>query len=326
MTTLERQWIEQLQARWPQADLRHDTFYDPDTRQILTTDMLVEDVHFSRKTFSPEDIGWKGVAVNYSDIAATGGRPHWLLVSLGLPEQADLTLARGIYDGITACCQAYGGTLTGGDTVRSEKLTLSVTAIGLLEARYQPGRRHTAQPGDFVAVSGPHGLSRAGLEALKTAAPQQWPAAVSSHCRPVPRLRLGQQIARTLPRFAMMDTSDGLADAALRLAQASRVDIVLDAERIRLHPEMVDLASLAGANPLDWALYGGEDFELMVALPPEAIGLFPEMQVVGYVRACQPPEKDGQAWLRTASGLAPLEEGRMFQHFHSEEPGVTYGH
>jgi thiamine-monophosphate kinase len=311
--TLERQWINQLQSRWPQVDLRHDTFYDPGTRQILTTDMLVEGVHFTWDTYTPEDVGWKSVAVNLSDIAATGGIPQWVLVSIGVASHNSMATLEGIYRGIEACCQEFHCIVVGGDTVGASETTVSVTVLGTLPQQSNPGRRSTAKPGDILAVSGLHGLSRAGFEVLQRNLPD-YDRVRQAHLHPVPLCRLGQRIAQTLPRYAMMDSSDGLADAALRLAEASKVDVILDPKRINIDPEVETLAHQVGVNPLDWVLYGGEDFQLVLSLTPETLALFPELQPVGVIQTARKPGK-GQGFLRDEETIRPLIADKTFQHF-----------
>jgi thiamine-monophosphate kinase len=310
---MERLWINQLQTRWPQVDLRHDTFYDANSRQILTTDMMVEGVHFSWEYFMPQDLGWRCIAMNLSDIAATGGKPCWVLVSIGIPEDRGLDLLEGIYQGIEDCCQKFKCTVVGGDTVRAKETVISVTLVANLPRASHPGRRNTAKPGDLVAISGLHGLSRAGMEALKQNLPN-YKVAKAAHLRPVPQLRLGEQIAQVQPRYAMMDSSDGLADALLRLAEASVVDMRIDLNRLQIHPEVAEIAAYVQQDPMDWLLYGGEDFQLVVTMPPETISLFPELIPIGYVQPVSHPEQP-QVLLKQHEHLRPLTSERVFQHF-----------
>lgn len=322
--TLEKQWIKQLQARWPNEDFGHDTFFDAATQQILTTDMMVEGVHFSWEYCSPQDVGWKSIAVNLSDIAATGGLPQWVLVSIGVPESIGLECLNGIYEGIDAICREAHCVVVGGDTVRAEKTTISVTAIGKLPQNHQPGRRNTAEAGDIIVTSGSHGLSAAGLEALQRGLPG-FDRLKQAHLRPKPKLALGQRMARVLPRYAMMDSSDGLADAALRLAEESGVDIYLDTRRIVLDPDLNEVAAKTHHDSLHWALYGGEDFQLVAALPKEAIGFFPEMQVVGVARPQIDEYRSGKGFLKQEDQLIPLDASATFQHFSSFETRIPEG-
>ncbi len=320
---MERTWLNRLQSRLPQVDLRHDTFYDPSSRAILTTDMLVEDVHFCWDYFQPQDLGWRSIAASLSDIAATGGVARWILISMGMPEHVQMDRLEGIYEGIEAICQEFQCVVVGGDTVRSDKTTLSITIMGLLPSGSLPGRRHTAQPGDVIAVSGDHGLSRAGFEVLKNNI-SGFNVAKQAHLRPIPRLSLGQRVAKVLPHFAMMDSSDGLADAMVRFAEASGVDIVLEDKRLVPHLEVQQVAERMGIDPKEWLLYGGEDFELVVSLPPETLVLFPELKPVGYVLPKNRPGP-GNALLKHVDGtVRPLEPEKLFQHF-AESPAPQEG-
>ncbi len=312
---LERQWIEQLQRRSPQIDLLHDTFYDQQTRQILTTDLLIEGVHFSWDYFTPFDTGWRAIAVSLSDIAATGGVAKWVLVSIGISPE-DYPKLNELYQGMKACCDTFHCQIVGGDTVRATQTTLNVSILGTLPIQSQVGRRNTAKTADILTVSGDHGLSRAGLEILKQNG-TGYSTLTTAHLRPNPPLKLGQSIAQVVPRFAMMDSSDGLADAVCRLAEASGVDIIIEAHRVTIHPQLKEVAEQYHVNPLDWVLYGGEDFHLVVSLSPETIGLFPELHPIG---AVQPPRNPGrgQGYLLEKGTLKLLDEKMTFQHFEPE--------
>lgn len=309
----ERDWIQKLSRKLPQVDLRHDTFFDPETRQILTTDMLVEGVHFTAKTMSPEDLGWKSLAVSLSDIAATGGLPQFAVVSLGLPSQTTAQWLDAFYIGLLACAKAFNCQIVGGDTVASDIRVINVALTGQMTPKSTVARRSGAKPGDIFAISGPHGLSRAGLYALENAL-DSYPEAIAAHARPQPRLKLAQRLAGVLNHYAMMDTSDGLADAAMRLAEASDVDVVIDPDKVMIHSQLQELAELAQNDPLEWALYGGEDFELAVCLAPEMLGMFPDLKPVGRVKA-KSSTQGGRGLLKQGDELVPLEPGKAFQHF-----------
>ena len=307
-------WIKALQRRWPEVDLQHDTYLDPVTQQVITTDMLVEGVHFSWDYCTPYDVGWKAIAASLSDVAATGGKPDKVVISLGVPHGEAMDRLNALYDGIDDCCMHYSCTVVGGDTVRANFTTISVTVIGHLPEHCMPGRRNTAREGHVVAISGPHGLSRAGLYALQNNIPG-FERAKTQHLRPKPQLRLGESVSRFLPHYAMMDTSDGLADAACRVAAASNVDIVINAEMLAIDPEVAELAAMAQVDPLEWVLYGGEDFELFVTMPNIAIQMLPQGQFVGIVEAPR-AEDQGQAFFNRHGELAPFNlEEKTFQHF-----------
>jgi len=310
--TREQEWIKSLQQHWPSDTFRHDAYLDSDSGQILTTDMMVEDVHFSMDYFTPQDLGWKSIAISLSDIAATCGRPQWIMASIGLPKSYPMQWLNSLHEGIKACCNQFGCKLIGGDTVGSEKIILSITAIGQALDNCTPGRRDQAQPGDVIAISGHHGLSRAGLEAL-TKSYTGYDQVKQAHLKPIPLVKLGQRISRSVPRFSMMDSSDGLADAVLHLSHESNVDIYLDQSRLDIHPQVSELAEKANVDPLEWVLYGGEDFQLVVSLPREVAPLFPELTVVGQVLKSK--HGQGHASMVHNKETILLDWSKTFQHF-----------
>ncbi len=263
----------------------------PDRQMVVTTDMLVDGVHFSDRTTSPEDVGWRAAAVNLSDLAAMGALPWGLVMSVGLPPDTKIAWIEGVYRGFSECLRTYGTELVGGDTVRSPVRTLSVTAFGQV-AKHQLIQRHTARVGDAIVMTGSHGLSKAGLELLldqkleeKLLVPikigdqvllekQLIKAICRYHQRPIPRfdaINLLHQIFQQqnhLSDFVVsgMDSSDGLADAIAQICRASNVGAKIFWDKLPV-PEVV--AILAGDRALDWILYGGEDFELVLCMPFE---------------------------------------------------------
>lgn len=248
----------------------------PGKQMVLACDAMVEGVHFRRDTLAPEDVGYKSLAVNVSDVAAMGGEPRFALIALApdcawTPDE----LSR-LYDGLYEGAAAWGVALVGGDTVRSPGgLWLSVTVVGEVEA----GRaltRGAARPGDVVFVSGPLGLSAAGLDLLlrHPERADRYPRLVAAHRRPRPRLDVGRLCAAQGVRCALNDVSDGLASEAWEIAEASGVTVRLYADRLPVHPELAAYCREAGASPLDWMLFGGEDYELVGAV---SAGVWPAL-------------------------------------------------
>jgi len=234
-------------------------------RLAVTTDMMVEGVHFDLAYASPRDVGWRVMAANLSDLAAMGATPRWGFLSLGLRPGPTPALVEGLFDGMLELARTHGLRLVGGDTVRAPALTLNLCLIGLCESG-PPALRSTARAGQAVCVSGPLGASAAGLAWLSAgrdradalAAP-----AVEAHLRPRPRLALGRALAASGRLGAMMDLSDGLASDLARLCAASGVGARLEAARLPVAGGAAELAPLVGADAVDWALRGGEDFELL---------------------------------------------------------------
>jgi len=240
---------------------------------VAATDALVEGVHFRSDWSSPSDIGFKAVSVNVSDIAAMGARPKWLLLALCAPPETTDEVLRGLYEGIGEACVAYGTELVGGDTVRAPQLTLAVTAIGELEG--QPVRRSGAEVGDVLAVTGPVGRAAVGVNLLlsqdaKDASPEDAIACMSAHRRPRARVDAGVQLQQ-VAAHAAIDLSDGLGPDARRMAEASRIGIEIDLGRVPVAPEAGRIATARGWDIERLVLGGGEDFELLVALPHEQL-------------------------------------------------------
>lgn len=293
--------------------LADDAFYEVDTRRIYTTDLLIEGRHFDLSYFSPEDLGWKAAAVNISDIAAMGGRPQYLLVSVGLPNTVPLDWIESLYKGLQAACQEYGCAIIGGDTVGSDHIVLNVTAIGECPTGYQAGFRNQARPGDVIVATGYHGLSTIGLQALQENL-NGYHAAKAAHRRPKPRVEEALILSERYTRYALMDSSDGLADALLKIAQASGVHLVLEAAKLPIHPDVESFARNRNQDPLELALYGGEDFQLVACLPEVPPDLMAYVKVIGRVEVAE----NGQpsASVRYTDGrMEPLTLDKTYQHF-----------
>lgn len=300
--------------------LADDAYWDPETRQIYTADMLVENRHFKSDYFSPQDLGWKAAAVNISDIAAMGGRLKYLLVSLGLPEYLGLDWVHAFYQGLISACQQFGGRIAGGDTVSSDIITLNVTAIGSCPPNHHIGHRCNARAGDAIIATGFHGLSNIGLTALQ-AGLSHFEASKAVHLRPMPRVEAGLLLSKLFDRYALMDSSDGLADALVKIAQSSDKQLMVKQEAIPVHPEIAAYWQTVGHNTSSDALwqtilYGGEDFELVATVPevtPEVLEYF---QVIGHVE-----DNNGLAgaWLLPTHGGVPqaLSLSKTYQHFRS---------
>lgn len=246
------------------------------SRLVLTTDALVERVHFSRTWCSPADIGHKALAVNLSDLAAMGAVPRWALVSLALPADFAVDDAEALMSGLADHARTHGVSVAGGNLARStDALIVDVTAGGEVASRKWL-TRGGGRPGDELWVSGTLGASRAGLEMLQTAADREDVAGGSRctarHRRPIPRVRLGVAMARTGAARAAMDASDGLADAVRQLATASACGARVEADLVPVEPDAREWWRSRGQDPLLAAFEGGEDYELLFAVPPRRAG------------------------------------------------------
>ena len=246
----------------------------PGNLLLATCDVQVERVHFLAETTTPEMLGRKSLAVNLSDIAAMGGVPRYALVSLGLPPDTPVSFVDGLYAGLLAEAEEFGVDLVGGNISASPpQVFVDVTLLGEVE----PGRvlyRRGAQVGDRLVVTGHPGDSAGGLALLldpRIECPT--PAAErlrSAHRLPTPRVAAGRAVSATGLAHAMIDLSDGLAGDLGHVAAASGVGAVLWADRIPLSPELRQLAAALRRDPLEFALHGGEDYELLVAVEPGA--------------------------------------------------------
>ena len=242
---------------------------------VVTTDVLVDGVHFSNVTTSPEDAGWRAAAANLSDLAAMGASPLGITVGLGLPGEVGVSWVEQLYQGITQCLQKYNTSIVGGDIVRSPVTTLAITAFGQVKPS-QIIRRSAAVVGNAIVVTGVHGASRAGLELLlhpelgQNLSNKEKTALILAHQRPQPQLDILPILWEILTpnshiSVAGMDSSDGLADAIIQICRASGVGAVLERRQISL-PAAFD-HWLTQEQALEYALYGGEDFELVLCLP-----------------------------------------------------------
>jgi thiamine-monophosphate kinase len=239
---------------------------------VITTDCLIEGIHFDRAFASAFDIGHKALAVNLSDLAAMGAAPRVALLSLALPDAWPAADFDALLDGLLALAERVGIALVGGNIARSPgPLVVDLTAIGTVKPR-RVITRAGARPGDELYVSGTLGASAAGLASLRAArAGSAMPRAEgceARHLRPQPRLRLGALLGRTRTARACVDLSDGLADGIRQLATASGVGATIDAGAIPIDADARDWFDRQGQPALDAALRGGEDYELLFAVSP----------------------------------------------------------
>jgi thiamine-monophosphate kinase len=237
---------------------------------VLTTDMLVDDVHFRSQWTTPEDLGAKALAVNLSDIAAMAARPAVAVIALGVTASVDADWLRRLYRGMAGLARSTQCAIAGGDVVRSPVLTIGVTIAG----HVSPSRlrvRSGAKPGDVIAVTGPLGRAAAGLRVLDrqfadALAPAHRAAVSDAYHRPKPRLREGAFLGGSAAVHAMMDISDGLSTDVGRMAAASGVDAAVDLRLLDLDPAVCAAAQVTGDDPLRLTLDGGDDYELLIAI------------------------------------------------------------
>ncbi len=253
----------------------------------VTMDALVEDVHFRRDWTLPRALGRKAMAVNISDLAASGARPIAAFVSLALGARDDWEFIAQLYAGFEDAAREFGFTIAGGDTTQSRGgLMLSIALVGeVIDQKRGPILRSGAQIGDVLLVSGTLGDAAAGLEILQAREETLNDAQISQisaaardyllkrHHEPTPRLELMKKLldfdAQAL--HAALDLSDGLAGDAAHLARSSGVVAQFEAEKLPISAFCREAAIFLGRDAHDLALSGGEDYELLLAVAPEKV-------------------------------------------------------
>jgi len=241
---------------------------------LLTTDTLIEDVHFRRRTTTLRALGQKALAVNLSDIAAMGGEPRFALLALALPPTASVADVDELYAGLTDMAGRHGVALVGGDTCADpDRLVLTLTVAGRVEGA--PVYRSGARPGDVILVTGTLGAAAAGLAVLErecraaAAIPDEVAAPLlAAHRTPIPRVAEGR-VARAAGAAAMIDLSDGLATDLGHIAEESAVGAEVRLAALPVAEATRRAASLLGERAWTWAVSGGEDYELCLTARPE---------------------------------------------------------
>src|SRR6266511_2495641 len=239
---------------------------------VLTTDMLIEDVHFERSTISARDLGAKSIVVNVSDIAAMAASPRYAMVSLGIPADVDAAWVMELFGGMRAACDEYALALVGGDTNRADAVVIAVAVVGEVGSGHAV-TRSGARPGDIVVVTGSLGaaaggflLSRIHPAKLLQALAEPWGRELlDAQARPVARVGEGQTLAQA-GATAMMDLSDGLAKDLSRLCAASGVGTRLELARVPVAAAVRHAAEFLEVDPQELALAGGEDYELLATI------------------------------------------------------------
>lgn len=259
----------------------------------VSTDLSVEGVHFRTEWLSHEEIGWRATSAALSDLAAEGADPHGVLVALGCPHGATDAEAAALMKGAGRAAESVGTVVIGGDLTSADGWTVAVTVLG---TALRPATRVGGRPGDRLYVTGDLGGAKAAFEAwLKGKSPEA--EARKRFAHPVPRIAAGRVLAQTAT--AMLDLSDGLAADVQHLAAASYCAAEIELDRVPLGP---------GVPDGKFASEGGEDYELLVALPPDAAPPLLDVKLTEVGR------------LVAGSGVTFLQQGARvtlqgFQHF-----------
>lgn len=248
----------------------------PGGATATSVDAIVEGVHFRRAETDLRTIGRKALATALSDLAAMGAEAGEAYVALSAPDDLAEDDFDALFDGIVELAQATGATIAGGDLTRAPALNLAVTVVGHAPAAADFVSRGGAGPGDVVVLTGEIGGAAAGrllLDDPSLASAVSEATAAQLRTRqldPSPRLRSGRALAQAGAQ-AMIDLSDGLAGDAAHLARASGVALEIDAGSLPLAKGVAEIAAAAGRDPLRLAVSGGEDYELLAALPEDAL-------------------------------------------------------
>jgi len=254
---------------------------------VITADLLVEDIDFRRTTTPPYLLGHKALAVSLSDIAAMGSRPLWSLITIGMPEDIWQTdFADRLYDGVIDLANRYGVQLIGGDTSRTtENIVIDSIVVGECTAGISV-KRNGARAGDQIFVTGLLGAAAAGLRLIERGAhlaeqnladddSQKLDHVLLRQLRPEPRVGWGIVLGEEQLATSMIDLSDGLSSDLNHLCQASGVGARIESSLLPIDQRVAELCGRRALDPLQLALHGGEDFELLFTVKPENVARLP---------------------------------------------------
>jgi thiamine-monophosphate kinase len=291
---------------------------------VVTTDMLVEDVHFVRAAISPQDLGYKSLAVNLSDLAAMGAKPVASFLSIGFPGGIDERWRAGFLSGYRSLSDKFDVPLLGGDTTTAERIVISVTALGTApDGRIK--RRDGARVGDVVCVTGPLGDSAAGL-LLQGKNPSVADRLLHEndshlmlrHTRPEPHVREGTWLSGRADVHAMMDVSDGIASDLRHILEESGVSAIVDRDRLPVSPALREAAERYGWEAEKMAATGGEDYVLLLTVERDSFDELNKDYKTAFDRELIPigeivPGEPEIGWRR--DGVVQPLDWRGFTHF-----------
>jgi thiamine-monophosphate kinase len=281
--------------------------------RVFTTDLLVEGEHFDRRWSTPAQIGIKTLEVNVSDVAAMGAKPEFLLLNLALPRSTPAEFVLELYRAMRERCDAHGITLLGGDTTRGPVVMISATLTGRTA---NPILRSGASPGDLIAVTGDVGAAAAAVASYRAG---QVPLERPRLRHLEPRARIDAVDALSRFAAALVDISDGVASEVRHICERSGVGARVDAARLPIHPDTDTVARTVGLTGIECGLSGGEDFELLFALPPHREAplrsRFADFTVIGEFL----PLDEGLVVVHPDGTRAPLPAG--YDHFAHDTEG-----
>jgi thiamine-monophosphate kinase len=268
---------------------------------LLSSDLLLEGVHFDLGYTTSYQLGQKALAVNLSDIAAMGGVARYALVNMALPGETALELVDGFYQGVNDSAKRYSVNIIGGDTsVSPSRIMISVSVWGEVEPEFLLSRRG-AKAGDHLLVTGQLGEAAAGLALLKADQAGSYPELAKRQLTPTARCREARIIAEGRWAGSMMDISDGLASDIKQLTQESKVGATIWLDRLPVPERVTEAARRLGRAVYEFVLGGGEDYELLFSLPPDKL----EPAMEAFARHSQTP-------LSVIGRIEPAEQGICF--------------
>jgi thiamine-monophosphate kinase len=272
---------------------------------VLTCDWFLEAAHFLRDQHPADAVGWKCLARAVSDLAAMGAVARCFLLSLALPGELAGSWLDDFLRGLRRAARRFGCSLAGGDTTERREVLINVTAVGEVR-RGREARRSGARPGDHLYVSGRLGEAELGLRLLRQRkrGPSAQDARLRKHLYPEPRIKLGRWLSDSRAVTAMMDLSDGLSSDLRRLCEASRVGAIIRSDSLPA-VRVAELERHRGVDPLQLALHGGDDYELLFTVPkskarriPRSLGGITITQIGEITKAREVKVADGNGWPR----------------------------
>jgi len=240
--------------------------------ELFTSDMLVEDVHFTLKTITPYNLGWKSLAVNISDVASMGGIPTCATLSIGLNNKINYSWLEEFYRGIRDCALEYSVDIVGGDTVSSPHSI--IINISLLGKTNKAVYRNNIKNNYVLASTGELGNSYAGLWVLQNIEKnfsEDELYCIEKHTKPMPRVKEGIFLSSNTQNLSMLDSSDSLYTSMKILCEQSNLGIKIFEDNLPISKQTKAIAKKANINPIDFTIYGGEDYELIIALPRQEL-------------------------------------------------------
>jgi thiamine-monophosphate kinase len=290
---------------------------------VFTTDMLVEGRHFDFKFTTPWQLGAKAMAVNISDCAAMGAVPKAAVVSVGVPARFPVAKLEAFLEGLKGWAESYGAQIVGGDTVASNEFVVNVALIGEVE-KGRALRRSGAKPGDAIFVTGTLGDSAAGLHALQHPSKRNRdmaPLLILKHLLPVPRFNVGRQLSMQRLASSAIDVSDGLSSEIHHLCEESGVGAEINEESLPLSASLTHYCRANRLKPLQFALDGGEDYELLFTVPKTKVSsvwrkLSVETGVAVRFIGNMVSRSKGVTLIRRQGGRIPLK-AKGFDHFNA---------